>query len=174
MALSGKGHPSQTCTWSLGGEDPLEGMATHSSILAWRIPWTKNLEDNDVHRVTKSRTWLKQLSTHKLLMRMLVEAPHRTPSNETKTTSRHALRLLKSSRPVTCSSEERFFPYHMILAVQLSRIQRPTHFWQLHRSKIFPVWFYSRPNKAKGCAKVQAFLTGCLLPYPPSLLLLLT
>ena len=30
-------------TWvrSLGWEDPLEkGMATHSSILAWRIPWT--------------------------------------------------------------------------------------------------------------------------------------
>ena len=27
--------------WSLGWEDPLEeGMATHSSILAWRIPWT--------------------------------------------------------------------------------------------------------------------------------------
>ena len=24
---------------SLGGEDPLEGMAFHSSILAWRIPW---------------------------------------------------------------------------------------------------------------------------------------
>ena len=31
-------------TWvpSLGGEDSLEeGMATHSSILAWRIPWTE-------------------------------------------------------------------------------------------------------------------------------------
>ena len=31
-------------TWvcSLGGEDPLEkGMATHCSILAWRIPWTE-------------------------------------------------------------------------------------------------------------------------------------
>ena len=27
---------------SLGGEDPLEkGMATHSSILAWEIPWTE-------------------------------------------------------------------------------------------------------------------------------------
>ena len=27
---------------SLGWEDPLEeGMATHSSMLAWRIPWTK-------------------------------------------------------------------------------------------------------------------------------------
>ena len=28
---------------SLGPEDPLEeGMATHSSILAWRIPWTED------------------------------------------------------------------------------------------------------------------------------------
>ena len=32
-------------TWvqSLGGEDPLEkGMAIHSNILAWRIPWTED------------------------------------------------------------------------------------------------------------------------------------
>ena len=29
---------------SLGQEDPLEkGMATHSSILAWRIPWREDL-----------------------------------------------------------------------------------------------------------------------------------
>ena len=29
---------------SLGGEDPLEeGVATHSSILAWRNPWTEEL-----------------------------------------------------------------------------------------------------------------------------------
>ena len=28
--------------WSLGCEDPLEeGMAAHSSILAWRVPWTE-------------------------------------------------------------------------------------------------------------------------------------
>ena len=28
---------------SLGQEDPLqEGMATHSSILAWRVPWTES------------------------------------------------------------------------------------------------------------------------------------
>ena len=26
---------------SLGQEDPLEGIATHSSILVWRIPWEK-------------------------------------------------------------------------------------------------------------------------------------
>ena len=31
-----------TRVWSLGWEDPLEKeMATHSSILAWRIPWTE-------------------------------------------------------------------------------------------------------------------------------------
>ena len=30
----------QTGVWSLGLEDPLEeGLVTHSSILAWRIPW---------------------------------------------------------------------------------------------------------------------------------------
>ena len=36
--------PEMQETWiqSLGREDPLEkGMATHSSILAWRIPWTE-------------------------------------------------------------------------------------------------------------------------------------
>ena len=32
----------ETRVWSLGQQDPLkEGMATHSSILAWRIPWTE-------------------------------------------------------------------------------------------------------------------------------------
>ena len=34
----------ETWVWSLGREDPLEkGMATHPSILAWRIPWTEEL-----------------------------------------------------------------------------------------------------------------------------------
>ena len=32
----------ETRVWSLGWEDPLEeGMATHSSIFAWKIPWTE-------------------------------------------------------------------------------------------------------------------------------------
>ena len=38
-----KNPPAMRETWvqSLGWEDPLEkGMATHSSILAWKIPWT--------------------------------------------------------------------------------------------------------------------------------------
>ena len=48
MAQMVKNQPAMHETWvlqetqvrSLGQEDPLEkGMATHSSILAWRIPW---------------------------------------------------------------------------------------------------------------------------------------
>ena len=44
MAQRIKHLPAMQGTWvqSLGWEDPLEkGMATHSSILAWRIPWTE-------------------------------------------------------------------------------------------------------------------------------------
>ena len=41
---------------SHGWEDPLEkGMATHSSILAWRIPWTEE-PSRLSPRVAKSRT----------------------------------------------------------------------------------------------------------------------
>ena len=45
MAQTVKNLPVMWETWvqSLGWEDPLEkGMATHSSILAWRIPWTED------------------------------------------------------------------------------------------------------------------------------------
>ena len=46
----------------LGQEDPLEdlgeGMATHYSILAWRIPWTKEPGRHTVHGVAKSQTQL--------------------------------------------------------------------------------------------------------------------
>ena len=44
MAQTVKRLPAMRETWvpSLGQEDPLEKeMATHSSILAWRIPWTE-------------------------------------------------------------------------------------------------------------------------------------
>ena len=45
---------------SLGQEDPLEKiMATHSSILAWRIPWTREARQATVHGVAKSRTRLR-------------------------------------------------------------------------------------------------------------------
>ena len=50
----------ETQVQSLGREDPLEkGMATHSNILAWRIPWTEEPGGlHTVHGVTKSWTRL--------------------------------------------------------------------------------------------------------------------
>ena len=44
MAQTIKNPPAmqETWVWSLGQEDPLQkGMATHSNILAWEIPWTE-------------------------------------------------------------------------------------------------------------------------------------
>ena len=47
---------------SLGREDPLEeAMATHSSVLAWRIPWTEEPGGLQSTGVAESR---KRLSTH--------------------------------------------------------------------------------------------------------------
>ena len=44
---------------SLGQEDPLEeGMATHSSMLAWRISWTKEPGELQARELQKSRTGL--------------------------------------------------------------------------------------------------------------------
>ena len=49
---------------SLGWEDTLqEDMATHYSILAWRIPWTEELGGLQSRGLQQSRG-LKQLSTH--------------------------------------------------------------------------------------------------------------
>jgi len=56
-----KNLPARWETWvcSLGWEDPLEeGMATHSSILAWRIPMDRGAWWATVHGVTMSWTQL--------------------------------------------------------------------------------------------------------------------
>ena len=53
----------RVCVWSLGQEVPLEeGMVTHFSTL--RTPRDREAWQATVHRVTKSWTWPKWLSTH--------------------------------------------------------------------------------------------------------------
>ena len=62
-----KNPPAMQETWvqSLGWEDALEeGMATHSSIRAWRIPKDRGAWRATVHDVAKSWAQLKQLSMH--------------------------------------------------------------------------------------------------------------
>jgi len=47
----------ETQARSLGGEDPLEKeMATHSSILAWEIPWTEEPGERQSMGLQKSQT----------------------------------------------------------------------------------------------------------------------
>jgi len=64
--------------WSLGGEDPLEeGMAIHSSVLAWRIPWTEEpgwLQPIGSHRI--GHNWSDLACTHD--MEMGICKPSRT------------------------------------------------------------------------------------------------
>ena len=70
MAQWGKNPPAvqdtqETWVWFLGWEDPLEkGMATRSSILAWRIPWTKEtgrLQSTGLQRV--GHDWVTSTTT---------------------------------------------------------------------------------------------------------------
>ena len=56
-----KNPPAMRETWvpSLGWEDPLEeGMATHSSIPAWRTPTDRGAWRATIHRVPQSQTRL--------------------------------------------------------------------------------------------------------------------
>ena len=72
MAQMVKNLPAMWETWvqSLGWKDPLEkGKATHSSVLAWRVPWTVCV----VYGVAKSQT---QLSDFHLLPRLLPSKRH--------------------------------------------------------------------------------------------------
>ena len=58
----------ETWVWSLGWEDPLEkGTAAHSSILAWRIPWTEEpgrLQSMGSQRVGHDQVTSTHLSKH--------------------------------------------------------------------------------------------------------------
>ena len=59
----------ETLIRSLGWEDPLEKkMATHSSILAWKIPWTEEPGGLQSIELQKSQTQLSDLAEHNLSM----------------------------------------------------------------------------------------------------------
>ena len=65
-----KNPPAMLETWvrSLGWEDPLkEGVPTHSSILAWRIPMDRGAWRATVHGVAKSWSRLGNSAEHSTL-----------------------------------------------------------------------------------------------------------
>ena len=66
---------------SLSREDPLEeGMATHSTILAWRIPWSEEAGGLAImHSVAQSQTGPKQFSVQARLtskLELFFDTPH--------------------------------------------------------------------------------------------------
>ena len=64
----GKNPPAVWETWvpSPGWEEPLEeGVATHCSVLAWRIPADRGAWRAVVRGVTDSRTWLSGQAQHR-------------------------------------------------------------------------------------------------------------
>ena len=70
VAQTVKNPPAMQDTWvrSLGWEDPLEkGMATHSSILAWRIPMDRGARWAAVYEITKSQIQLSGEAQHRVL-----------------------------------------------------------------------------------------------------------
>ena len=63
----------------LGQEDPLEEvMATHSRVLAWRIPWTE--EPGEPQSWTRLSTHTQMEAVHLKSLQLPSSQPHRTPT----------------------------------------------------------------------------------------------
>ena len=52
---------------------PEEGVAAHSSIIAWRIPMDREAWGAIAHRVAQSQIQLKQLSTHTCMVKIVIQ-----------------------------------------------------------------------------------------------------
>ena len=104
---------------SLGWENPLEeGMATHSSILAWRIPWTE--EPGELQSMGSQRVgldWASKYSTqHIPICRSYACTPHQSYSSALYSSAKHSgedpaiLWDSLGSFPLSCRLNSESFP----------------------------------------------------------------
>ena len=80
-------------------------MATHSSIFAWKIPWTEEPGRlSQVHGVRQNRTWLKCLNTHTLrkMRRRIKTITYENRSWEKKREMQRERTRVKVQRVHTC------------------------------------------------------------------------
>ena len=114
----------------MGQEDTLEeGMATHPSILAWRIPKTEKPQAT-VHRVAMSWKQLKRLSMHACKM-IYIENPKRNqPKNNMELISnyrnilRYKVDIIMSTAFLHTSNEESEFQNKTIIILALKQQNR--------------------------------------------------
>ena len=105
MAQTVKRLPAMRETWvqSLGREDPLEKeMAAHSSILAWRIPWTQEagrLQSTGSQRVRLGWATSLSLSFFKYILRLDILERVRSPLHGAEQEWRRVERALPWSSP---------------------------------------------------------------------------
>ena len=99
-----------------GWKDPLEkGTATHSSILAWRIPMDRGAWKATVHWVTKSWTCLSDFNSHiHVFIQLQTPLPSRLPDNIEKSSLCYTvgacwLSILNIAK-YTCSSQTPNYP----------------------------------------------------------------
>ena len=113
---------SETQVGSLGQEDPLEkGMATHSSILAWKIPWTEEPGGLQSILSQKSRTWLSDWNASPLPL--FSQNSHRQYVNEWAGLCTNKFLFTKSGRGLDLASKSQFahpcFEKWKVLVAQL-------------------------------------------------------
>ena len=120
----------ETWVWSLGWEDPLEkAMVTHSSTLAWKIPWTEpgRLQSMGSQRV--GRDWVTSLSPWFGRTEMITSLGWQN-SNETFSSGIQSLKTVPKQPPSNGSAGRFFFLL----------------FWRR-----MPIWLHNKENGPSYC-----------------------
>ena len=140
---------------SLGHRDPLEEeMATHSSILAWRVPWTEG--PGELHRsgVTESRTQLRDraqtiISSVQSLRRVQLFATPWTAARQA------ALSITSSRSPPKLMSTESVMPSNISSSV----VPFSSHLQCFPASRSFPVSrFFASCGQSIGVSTLASVL----------------
>ena len=85
--------------WSLGREDPLEkGTVTHSSILAWKVPWKKSLVGYSPWGCRVQHPWATHSWGLNILMYWQVAEPDSNPTSSLQSLAHYITLYNKQTR----------------------------------------------------------------------------
>ena len=141
----------ETWVWSLGWEDPLEkGKATHSSILAWRIPWTVQSKES-----TKSWIWLSDFHFHfhtsiKLILKLgqKIWTLYKTGYPNDQQTYEQVLNLISNQRNADKHNNVKSLLAHWMIKIR--KIDNTKYWWRCETAGTLIHWWWV-------CKLVQLF-----------------